>query len=160
MRIGHGFDAHRFELGEKLILGGVEISHTHGLSGHSDADVVIHAICDALLGAAALGDMGQHFPSTKEWRNASSRIFLQRVFELISKHHYQINNIDVTIIAQEPKLSPYREQMCNNIAEDLKITIDQVSVKATTTDGMGYTGQHEGIAAHAMVLLQKQNISG
>ncbi len=153
MRIGHGFDAHRFELGEKLILGGVEIPHSHGLSGHSDADVVIHALCDALLGAAALGDIGQHFHSTKEWRNANSRLFLQKVYQLISEQHYQINNIDITIIAQEPKLSPYRDQMRTNIAEDLKINIDQVSVKATTTDGMGYTGQREGIAAHAVVII-------
>jgi 2-C-methyl-D-erythritol 2,4-cyclodiphosphate synthase len=154
MRIGHGFDAHRLQLGERLVLGGVTIPHTHGLVGHSDADVVIHAVCDALLGAAALGDIGHYFPSTQEqWRNVDSRIFLKKTCELIKEKNYKISNIDITIIAQEPKLSSYREQMRKNLAEDLQISIDQVSVKATTTDGMGFTGRKEGIAAEAVALI-------
>lgn len=154
MRIGHGFDAHCFELGERLVLAGVEIPHSHGLAGHSDADVVIHAACDALLGAAALEDMGHYFPSNKaEWRNADSRVFLRKVRELLAAQQYQISNLDITLIAQEPKLAPYRAQMRANLAEDLQIDIQQVNVKATTTDGMGFTGRKEGIAATAVALL-------
>lgn len=156
MRIGHGFDAHCFQAGEKLILGGVEIPHTHGLAGHSDADVVIHALCDALLGAAALGDIGQHFPDSKaELRGMDSRVFLRKIHELLIEKAYMVGNIDITIIAEVPKLVPYRDQMRANLAEDLKINLDQVSVKATTTEGMGFTGRKEGIAAQAVVILNK-----
>lgn len=154
MRIGHGFDAHRFADGGQLILGGVLIPHTAGLAAHSDGDVVIHALCDALLGAAALGDIGQHFPDTKaELRGVDSRILLRRVTTLITDQGYKIANVDITIIAQVPKLAPYREQMRSNLAEDMQITIQQVSVKATTTEGMGFTGRAEGIAAHAVAMI-------
>lgn len=158
MRIGQGFDAHRFTPGGRLVLGGVEIPHTQGLAGNSDADVVIHAACDALLGAAALGDIGQYFPTQPQWQNANSRVFLRKISELLNEHHYQISNIDITIIAQEPKLAPYRDQMRINLAEDLKITVEQVSVKATTTDEMGFTGRKEGIAAQAVALIRKEKI--
>jgi len=154
MRIGHGFDAHRFKIDGRLILGGVLIPHTMGLEAHSDGDVVIHAVCDALLGAAALGDIGQHFPDTNtEFKGISSRILLQRVLELLIAHDYSINNVDITIVAQAPKLAPYREQMRANLAEDLKLNVQQVSIKATTTEGMGFTGRSEGIAVHAVALL-------
>jgi 2-C-methyl-D-erythritol 2,4-cyclodiphosphate synthase len=155
MRIGHGFDAHGFQAGRRLVLGGVEVPYHLGLAGHSDADVVIHALCDALLGAAALGDIGQYFPShEKEWDNIDSRVFLRKISELLSDQNYQIANADITIIAQAPKLLSYRDAMRNNIAEDLRVGIHQVSVKATTTDGMGSIGRKEGIAAHAVVLIQ------
>jgi 2-C-methyl-D-erythritol 2,4-cyclodiphosphate synthase len=154
MRIGHGFDAHRFQAGGRLILGGVEIPHSHSLEGHSDADVVIHALCDALLGAAALGDLGQHFPPGEAtWRGADSRVFLRKINALLAAKNYSVSNIDVTIIAESPKLAPYREQMRANLAADLTLAIDQVSVKATTTEGMGFTGRKEGIAAQAVVLI-------
>lgn len=155
MRIGHGFDIHGFEEGRRLILAGVEIPHVMGLAGHSDADVVIHAVCDALLGAAALGDIGQYFPSTdQQWQNTDSRLFTRKIVDLLSDQNYRIGNVDVTIIAQAPKLLPYREAMRINLAEDLRITMQQVSVKATTTDGLGCVGRKEGIAAHAVVLIQ------
>lgn len=155
MRIGHGFDAHAFQKGRKLILAGVEIPHAMGLAGHSDADVVIHAVCDALLGASALGDIGQYFPSdAKEWKNFDSRVFLRNTHDLLTDSHFKISNIDVTIIAQVPKLLPHREAMRTNLAEDLRLNIHQVSVKATTTDGMGFVGREEGIAAHAVTIIQ------
>lgn len=157
MRIGHGFDAHCFESGGRLILGGVEIPHSHGMKGHSDGDVVLHALSDALLGAAAMGDIGQYFPETDNtFKGIDSRILLREVVELLQKKNYAINNVDITIVAQAPRLSPYREAMCNNIASDLKINIDQVNVKATTTDGMGFTGRKEGIAVFAVALISTE----
>lgn len=154
MRIGIGFDVHRLEAGKKLILGGVEIPHACGLVGHSDADVVIHAVCDALLGAAGLGDIGQYYPdSNKEIAGIDSRIILQQIIEMLTNHGYRIGNVDVTIVAEKPKLAPYRDQMRIHLAEDMRVTREQVNIKAKTTEGLGYTGREEGIAAHAVVLL-------
>jgi len=157
MRIGHGFDVHRLAAGKKLILGGVEIPHSYGLVGHSDADVVIHALCDALLGAAGLGDIGQYYPDSKaELAGIDSRIILRQILEMLTHHGYHIQNVDITIVAEEPKLAPYRDQMRIHLAEDLHVTREQVNVKAKTTEGLGYTGQKEGIAAYAVVLLGKK----
>lgn len=156
MRIGMGYDVHRLTEGRKLILGGVEIPYEKGLLGHSDADVLIHAIMDALLGAAALGDIGTHFPdSDPAYKGISSMVLLKRVGELLKEHTYFIGNIDATIIAQRPKLSPYREQMRENIAAMLQIDVDQISIKATTEEGLGFTGRGEGICAQAICLLEK-----
>ncbi len=154
MRIGHGYDVHRLVENRKLILGGTEISYEKGLLGHSDADVLLHAICDALLGAAALGDIGRHFPDTDpQFKGADSRELLRRVVELIHQKGFLIENIDSTVIAQSPKLKDYIESMRANIANDCKIAISCVNVKATTEEGMGFTGQGEGIAAHAVCIL-------
>lgn len=154
LRIGHGCDAHHFASGRKLILGGVTIAYDKGMEGHSDGDVVIHAVCDALLGAAALGDMGQHFPDTSDkFKSIDSRILLRHVFALLQEKKFSINNIDATILAQQPKLMSYIPQMRQNLADDLHLDISQVSVKATTTDKMGFIGRGEGIAVEAVVLL-------
>lgn len=154
MRIGQGYDVHRLTEGRKLILGGVEIPYEKGLLGHSDADVLIHAIMDALLGAAALGDIGQHFPDTDEqYKGISSIILLERVGELLRQNGYLIENIDSTIIAQKPKLLSYRPKMEENISRALGLEKSQISVKATTEEGLGFTGAGEGIAAQAMCLL-------
>ena len=154
MRIGTGYDVHRLVEGRKLILGGVEVPHTLGLDGHSDADVLLHAIKDALLGAAALGDIGRHFPDTNlEYKGVSSVLLLQRVRELISEKGYRVHNVDATIIAEKPKLAPYIAQMNQNIADALEIGLDQVNVKATTTEGLGFTGRQEGIAAQSVVTI-------
>lgn len=154
MRIGHGYDAHRFAAGDKVILGGVSIAHDKGLQAHSDGDVLIHALCDALLGAAALGDIGKHFPdSNVEFKNIDSRLLLRQVMRELRNQHWEVANTDMTIVAQEPRLSPYIRDMCNNIASDLNIPNTCVNVKATTTEGMGFTGRAEGISAHAVVLL-------
>jgi len=156
MRVGTGYDVHRLAEGRRLILGGMEIPFSKGLMGHSDADVLLHAICDALLGAAALGDIGQHFPdSSQEFKDIDSRILLQRVDNLLQAHGWRIENIDSTLIAQSPRLAAYIPAMCINIADILKIELDQVSVKATTTEGLGWEGQGEGIAAQAVVLINK-----
>ena len=156
IRIGSGYDVHAFIEGRPLILGGITIPHTHGLAGHSDADTVIHAIVDALLGAAALGDIGSHFPSSDErWANRPSTVFLTYAAELLSAQHWHINNIDATIIAERPKLSPYISAMCVHLAEHLQLSIEQVSIKATTTDGLGFTGRREGIACQAVALIEK-----
>lgn len=156
IRIGFGYDVHAFATGRPLILGGVTIPFDQGLSGHSDADTVIHAIVDALLGATALGDIGQHFPSTEErWKNQPSSVFLDYTYDLLCQQQYVINNIDTTIVAEHPKLAPYIEEMRANLAEHLHITREQVSVKATTTDGLGFAGRKEGIACYAVVLLEK-----
>jgi 2-C-methyl-D-erythritol 2,4-cyclodiphosphate synthase len=155
MRIGEGFDAHRFEPGRKLMLGGVLIPHDRGLAAHSDGDTVIHALCDALLGAAALGDIGAHFPDTDaSFRNIDSRILLRKVAALLLQKGYKISNVDVTVIAQAPKLAPYISTMRANLAADLGLAVDAVSVKATTTEKMGFTGREEGIAAHAVALIE------
>ena len=156
MRIGSGFDVHAFADGRKLILGGVDIPHAQGLAGHSDADVLLHAICDALLGAAALGDIGAHFPDTSvAFKNIDSRILLRHVGEKIAALGYAVANVDATIIAQAPKMAPHIAAMCANIATDLRIAITQVNVKATTTERLGFTGRGEGIAAQAVCLLQR-----
>lgn len=154
MRIGHGYDAHRFATGRPLVLGGVTVPHTHGLEAHSDGDVVIHALCDALLGAAALGDIGKHFPdSSAEFKNIDSRILLRRVVASLREKNLTIGNVDVTVVAQLPKLAPHIAQMRACLAHDLGVSVDRVNVKATTTEGMGFTGRLEGIACHAVVLL-------
>ncbi len=156
MRIGHGYDAHRFEKGKKLVLCGVEIPHDQGLLAHSDGDVALHALCDAILGAAALGDIGRHFPDTSaEFAGIDSRILLRDVMKLVLPKGYQIANVDLTILAEAPKLAPHIEQMVANIASDLKLGIDSVNVKATTTEKMGFVGRAEGISAHAVVLLHE-----
>ena len=144
IRIGSGYDVHAFVIGRPLILGGVTIPSEQGLSGHSDADVVVHAIVDALLGAAALGDIGQHFPSTDDrWKNQPSSVFLDYTYDLLSQQQYVINNIDATIVAERPKLAPYIQAMRTHLAEHLHLTREQVSVKATTTDGLGFAGRKE-----------------
>lgn len=154
MRIGQGFDAHRFKTGGRLVLGGVEIPHTQGMEAHSDGDVVIHALCDAILGALALGDIGKHFPDNSEdFKGIDSRLLLRRVVELMQERNYKINNADMTVIAQAPKLSPYIEAMRTVLAQDLHTSVENISVKATTTEKMGFTGRAEGIAVQAMVLL-------
>lgn len=154
MRIGHGLDAHRFGEGKHIMLGGVEIPFEHGFIAHSDGDVVVHALCDALLGAAALGDIGQHFPDTSsEFVNIDSRILLRRVVDLLAKHKWAIGNVDITIVAQAPKMAPHISTMCENMAADLGVDVGCVGVKATTTEGMGFTGRGEGIETHAVALL-------
>ena len=154
MRIGHGYDVHRLVEGRKLILGGVEVPHTLGLLGHSDADVLTHAVMDALLGAAALGDIGRHFPDTDPaYAGADSLKLLDHVVELLEKKGYQVGNVDATILAQKPKLAPYIEKMRDNLAARMKVDPDQVNVKATTEEKLGFTGAEEGIAAHAVALL-------
>ncbi len=155
MRIGHGYDVHRFSDNRKLILGGVEIPYEKGLLGHSDADVLLHAISDALLGAAALGDIGKHFPDNDpEYSGIDSRILLKKCVELIEQKGYHISNIDATVIAQKPKLAPYIAQMVVNIASDCNIAPECVNVKATTEEGLGFTGELLGISAHAVCILE------
>lgn len=156
IRIGSGYDVHAFVTGRPLILGGVTIPSERGLSGHSDADTVIHAIVDALLGAAALGDIGHHFPSNDErWKNQPSSVFLDYTYDLLCQQQYVINNIDATIVAERPKLAPYIQAMRTHLAEHLHLNREQVSVKATTTDGLGFAGRKEGIACYAVALIEK-----
>ena len=156
MRIGHGFDVHRLVVGRKCIIGGVEIAHNKGLDGHSDADVLLHAICDALLGAAALGDIGKHFPpSDNRYKSIDSRELLRHVVDLIKQKSYKVGNIDATVICEAPKLAPFTNLMCQNIAADCGVNVNQVNVKATTTEKLGFTGRGEGIAAEAVCLIQK-----
>ena len=160
MRIGHGYDVHRLTEGRALILGGVAVPYERGLLGHSDADVLTHAMMDALLGAAALGDIGKHFPDTDPaYAGADSLRLLDHVVELLEKKGYQVGNVDATILAQKPKLAPYIEKMRDNLAAHLRVDPDRVNVKATTEEGLGFTGTLEGIAAHAVCLLQKREIS-
>lgn len=155
MRIGHGYDVHRLTEGRKLILGGVDIPYEKGLLGHSDADVLLHAISDALLGAAALGDIGKHFPpDDPNFLDADSVKLLKQVKTLISDKGYTVGNVDATIIAQKPKLLPFIEQMRNKIAEALSVSVDQISVKATTEEKLGFTGSGDGISAHAVALIE------
>jgi 2-C-methyl-D-erythritol 2,4-cyclodiphosphate synthase len=154
MRIGHGYDAHRFAPGRPLVLGGVRIEHDQGLVAHSDGDVAIHALCDALLGAAGLGDIGRYFPdSSAELAGVDSRELLRRVVGLLDGLGLQVGNVDISIIAQSPRLAPYVEQMRERLAADLRTGIGSVNVKATTTEGMGFAGRKEGIAAYAVALL-------
>ena len=155
MRIGHGDDVHRLTEGRECIICGVKIPYEKGLLGHSDADVALHALSDALLGAAALGDIGKHFPDTdNKYKGADSRMLLCEVVQLIRKKGYDIENTDITIVAQRPKMAPYIEQMRQNIAEDLNIAVDAVNVKTTTTEKLGFEGRGEGISANAVVLLK------
>lgn len=155
IRIGHGYDVHPLVAGRDLILGGVKIPHGKGLHGYSDADVLIHAICDACLGAAGLGDIGRHFPDTDpQYKNIDSRKLLRKVKEAIVERGWKVTNVDSTIVAQAPRVAPYLAQMITNIASDLGITTENVNVKATTTERLGFTGREEGIAAHAVVLLE------
>ncbi|WP_444657862.1 2-C-methyl-D-erythritol 2,4-cyclodiphosphate synthase [Caproiciproducens sp. R2] len=155
MRIGHGYDVHRLTEGRKLILGGVEIPYDKGLLGHSDADVLAHAVADSLLGAAALGDIGTHFPDTDPaFKNADSLVLLTRVCALLAQKNYRIANIDATIIAQAPKLKPYIEAMRERLAAACGVGLNQISVKATTEEHLGFTGAGEGIAAHAVCLIE------
>lgn len=155
MRIGHGYDVHRLTEGRDLILGGVRIAHRLGLDGHSDADVLLHAVMDALLGAAALGDIGQHFPdSDPAYLGISSMLLLRRVWELVAERGYRLGNLDVTILAQKPKLAPFLPEMKQNLADVLCADPDQINLKATTEEHLGFTGREEGIACHAVCLLE------
>lgn len=154
IRIGHGFDVHKFGGEGPVIIGGVTIPYQQGLIAHSDGDVALHALCDALLGAIAAGDIGRHFPDTDEqWKGADSRALLRDVYQRVQAQGYQIGNIDITIIAQAPKMSPYITAMCQVIADDLHTSVSNVNVKATTTEQLGFTGRKEGIACEAVVLL-------
>lgn len=154
IRIGYGYDAHVLQAGRRLVLGGVDIPHECGLLGHSDADVLYHAVCDALLGALAMGDLGQHFPDKDPaYKNIDSGILLKKVFELIGKAGYRVGNLDATLRLQRPKIAPYIPQMRRNIAELLSLSVDRVSVKATTTEKMGFEGEERGVSASAVVLL-------
>jgi len=157
IRIGHGYDVHKLTEGRELILGGVNIPHHLGLLGHSDADVLLHAVSDALLGSLSLGDIGKHFPDTDEqYKDANSLELLACVYELIKERGYEVENVDATILAQEPKLAPYIPQMRLNIARALETELDNISVKATTEEGLGFTGEKKGIAAHAVCLVYKK----
>jgi 2-C-methyl-D-erythritol 2,4-cyclodiphosphate synthase len=154
MRIGHGYDVHRFGEGDFVTLGGVQISHKFGLLAHSDGDVLLHALSDALLGAAALCDIGKHFPDTDPaFKGADSRTLLRHVLQQVQRKGWKVGNIDATIVAQAPKMAPHIESMRTLIAEDLQVDLDQVNVKATTTEKLGFTGREEGIAVHAVALL-------
>jgi 2-C-methyl-D-erythritol 2,4-cyclodiphosphate synthase len=154
-RVGYGYDVHAFERGDHITLGSVKIPHRMGLKAHSDGDVAIHALVDALLGACALGDIGHHFPDTDErWKNKDSRVFLQTTIKMLEERNWFINNADITILAEEPKLKDYFAAMRVNLAQDMKIDLNQVNIKATTTEKLGFIGRHEGIAATAIVLLQ------
>jgi 2-C-methyl-D-erythritol 2,4-cyclodiphosphate synthase len=154
MRIGHGYDAHRLVEGRPLILGGVTISYSKGLDGHSDADVVIHALCDALFGAMGLGDIGAHFPDTDvKLKDINSRVLLKQTFNLMKEKNYTVGNVDISILLQEPKIADYISAMKENLANDLNSKASLINIKATTTEGMGFIGRGEGIAAHAVALL-------
>ncbi len=156
IRIGQGYDVHRFKDDGDVILGGVKIPYERGLEAHSDGDVVLHALCDALLGAVAMGDIGKHFPDTDpNFKGADSRVLLRHVYGLVQQKGYRLGNADITIIAQAPKMSPYTAEMCANIAADLNVTVDCINVKATTTEKLGFEGRKEGIAVQAIALLLK-----
>ena len=154
--IGHGYDVHKLEDGKKFIIGGIEIEHYKGSVGHSDADVVIHVICDALLGALSLGDIGKHFPDTDDkYKGIDSKILLQKVMKLVQEEKYQISNVDVTILLQKPKLRNYIDSMRDTLSNIMKINKSQISVKATTTEGLGFVGREEGVAAHCVCILKQ-----
>ncbi len=155
IRVGQGYDVHRFKAGDFIILGGVTIPYEQALEAHSDGDVVLHALADALLGAAALGDIGKHFPDTDpEFKGADSRVLLRHVYKIVQEKGYKLVNADVTIIAQSPKMAPHIRAMCANIAEDLEVEVDFINVKATTTEKLGFEGRKEGIAVQAVVLIE------
>ncbi|MEC8701868.1 MAG: 2-C-methyl-D-erythritol 2,4-cyclodiphosphate synthase [Bacteroidota bacterium] len=154
-RIGHGYDVHKLEEGKKFIIGGIEIDHDKGAVGHSDADVVIHVICDALLGALSLGDIGKHFPDTDDiYKGINSKILLKKVMKLVKEEKYQISNVDVTILLQKPKLRNYINLMRDTLSNIMEINKSQISVKATTTEGLGFVGREEGVAAHCVCILK------
>lgn len=156
IRVGQGYDVHRFKDGGEVILGGVTIPYEQGLEAHSDGDVVLHALCDAILGAAALGDIGKHFPDTDpEFKGADSRVLLRHVYGIVRDKGYKLVNADITIIAQAPKMSPHTAAMCRNITDDLHVDVDCINVKATTTEKLGFEGRKEGIAVQAIVLIEK-----
>ena len=156
IRVGQGYDVHRFVDQGDVILGGVKIDYEQGLEAHSDGDVVLHALCDALLGAAALGDIGKHFPDTDpEFKGADSRVLLRHVYAIVQEKGYSLGNADITIIAQAPKMAPHIIAMCENIAADLSVDVDCINVKATTTEKLGFEGRKEGIAVQAVVLISK-----
>lgn len=156
IRVGHGYDVHRFKEGGEVILGGVHIPYEQGLEAHSDGDVVLHALSDALLGAAALGDIGKHFPDTDpDFKGADSRVLLRHVYGIVQEKGYRLVNADITIIAQAPKMAPHIAAMCRNIADDLNVDVECVNVKATTTEKLGFEGRKEGIAVQAVVLIEK-----
>ena len=156
IRVGQGYDVHRFNDGDHIILGGVKIDYEQGLEAHSDGDVVLHALCDALLGAAALGDIGKHFPDTDpDFKGVDSRVLLRHVYRIVQDKGYQLVNADMTIIAQAPKMAPHIAAMRSNIANDLNIGVDCINVKATTTEKLGFEGRKEGIAVQAIVLIEK-----
>lgn len=155
MRIGHGYDVHKFAENRSLIIGGVKITYEKGLLGHSDADVLLHAVSDALLGAAALGDIGKHFPDNDDnYLNIDSRVLLRKVVELLKSNGYTVGNIDATVIAQKPKMAPFIEQMRQNIADDCGVDVSFINVKATTEEGLGFTGEMLGISAHAVCIIE------
>ena len=155
IRVGHGYDVHAFGRGKHIVLAGVRIKHSKKLKAHSDGDVLIHALCDALLGSLALGDIGHHFPDTDaQYKDADSRELLRHVRQLVVEQYYRINNVDITVLAEKPKLAPHIIAMRENLAADLEIAVDQVSVKATTTEKLGFVGREEGIAVHASVLIE------
>ncbi len=157
IRVGQGFDVHAFESGDHVTLCGVKIPHNRGLKAHSDGDVALHALCDALLGAAALGDIGQHFPPTEqEWRDADSRALLRKVVKLLRAAQWGVVNVDVTRVCERPRIGPHRVAMLANLATDLGVSKDRISIKATTTEGLGYCGREEGIAAMAIALIERQ----
>lgn len=159
MRIGHGFDVHKFGGEGPVIIGGVAVPYQQGLIAHSDGDVALHALCDALLGAIAAGDIGRHFPDTDDkWKGANSRDLLKDVYQRVKAQGYQLGNADVTIMAQAPKMAPHIDDMCQAIAEDLETDVSNINVKATTTERLGFTGRKEGIATEAVVLLIKQEL--
>ena len=156
-RIGHGFDVHAFTEGDHIMLAGVRIEHTHGLLAHSDGDVVIHAICDALLGSIAAGDIGRHFPdSDDQYKNIDSCLLLKNVYQKVKQQGYALSNLDVTIIAQEPKLSSYIDSMCESISSVFEVQKKQINIKATTTEKLGYIGRKEGVAVHAVSLVSNE----
>ncbi len=156
LRIGHGYDVHAFKSGDHIILGGVRIPHNKAFLAHSDGDVLVHAVCDALLGAAALGDIGQHFPDTDDrFKGADSRELLRSVISMLQTRQFSVNNLDITIIAQSPKMGPYIQSMRENLAADIQSDIANVNVKATTTEKLGFAGREEGIAVHAVTIIQR-----
>ncbi len=156
VKVGFGFDVHQLQVGRKLILGGVEIAHEKGALGHSDADVIIHALCDALLGAAGLKDIGFYFPDTDaSFKNIDSKILLEKVIQLIEERNYSVGNVDISLVLEKPKIKPYIDEMKVQLAPILKIDLEDISIKATTNEKLGYVGREEGVAAYAVVLIQK-----
>ena len=161
MRVGHGFDVHRLVASRPLIIGGVNVPFKMGLDGHSDADVLLHALCDALLGAAGLGDIGQHFPPAEEkYKDMDSRVFVREVAVLLSNRGWEVGNIDITLVAERPRMAPHLSKMITNIAEDLTVSNSQVNIKATTTEGLGFCGTGEGIACYAVALITPKEEKG
>lgn len=159
LRIGQGYDVHAFTTGDHVILGGAKVPHTQGILAHSDGDVLLHALCDALLGAAGLGDIGMHFPDTDaRWRGADSRVFVRHVRSLLQARSYRVLNVDATVLADAPRLGKHRESMQANIAADLQIDIACVNIKATTSEGLGFVGRREGLACQAVVLIERTDI--